>query len=512
MFRRNRRPAPQVTVADTGPLPTPPTAAERGFGWLFRLTHQAAQRRLLIVIAGFFGLWLLVGVVTHRTELLGDLLNLVHGLPLTYQLRAVLQFFVESVVLKRLVLAFAAYSIALNLAGIYLGDVFERSASVGRKFVFQAAFATRYDRINLREGTVASEDQESPMVEIGGPGAVVVELDTAVLVEGPYGYRVIPSGDSQENRYGIILDGFERIRRGVLLTDREDTQKIIWARTREGVPVNVEDIHYRYSIFRNKQAASEVIPYPFDEQAVVSQVYKQSRPAKSVSETADWKTPLPRPIFTPVARQISEFISSHSIGEILANIGDPELDAMSRREENIEVTSQHIAGTNGQGTTKVLALEPGRYVPRSDLTNRFNDERFKQIAQGIGFQINWIGVGTWVLPSSSILANHVDAWRLSRENFERGDEENLMRLQDDARLQESMRLLQERIGKFSQAQAEHEENPRAVIGELLADYHELLLSGLDLFQRDGEDPPLELLDAIRVISERRGKNVNWVGL
>jgi hypothetical protein len=110
------------------------------------------------------------------------------------------------------------------------------------------------------------------------------------------------------------------------------------------------------------------------------------------------------------------------------------------------------------------------------------------------------------------LENHVDAWRLSRENFERGDEENLMRLQDDARLQESMRLLQERIGKFTQAQAEHEENPRGVIGELLADYHELLLSGLDLFQRDGEDPPLELLDAIRVISERRGKNVNWVGL
>jgi hypothetical protein len=512
MFRRPRRPARTITVADTGPLPAAPSAPERGFGWFFRLTHQAAQRRLLIVIAGFFGMWLLIGVVTHRNELFQDLLDLLQGLPLTYERGVILQLFVGSIVLKRLVLAFAAYSIALNLAGIYLGDVFERGTSVGRKFVFQAAFATSYDRINIREGVVANEDQEAPMVQIGGPGAVIVELDSAILVEGPYGYRVIPAGENQENRYGIILDGFERIRQGVLLTDREDTQKIIWARTREGVPVNVEDIHYRYSIYRAGQTASEVIPYPFDEQAVVSQVYKQSRPAKSLSEMADWKTALPRPIFTPVARQIGEFISSHSISEVLANIGDPELDALSRREENIEVTSRLIAGTNGQGSTKIMALEPGRYVPRSDLTNRFNDERFKQIAQGIGFQINWIGVGTWVLPSSSILANHVDAWRLSRENFDRGDEENLRRLQDDARLQESMRLLQERIGKFTQAQAEHEENPRAVIGELLADYHELLLSGLDLFQRDGEDPPLELLDAIRVISERRGKSVNWVGL
>jgi hypothetical protein len=159
----------------------------------------------------------------------------------------------------------------------------------------------------------------------------------------------------------------------------------------------------------------------------------------------------------------------------------------------------------------MTALEPGRYIPRSDLTNRFNDGRFKQTAAGIGFQINWIGVGTWVLPPSSIVENHVQAWRLSRENYDRGDEEALQRLEEDARLQESMRLLQERLGKFTQAQEEHQENAPAVIGELLADYHELLRSGLDLFQRDGEDPPLELLDAIRVISERRGKRVNWVG-
>lgn len=64
---------------------------------------------------------------------------------------------------------------------------------------------------------------------------------------------------------------------------------------------------------------------------------------------------------------------------------------------------------------------------------------------------------------------------------------------------------------FRQLQAEHPDHPEDVVAELLADYHELLRSALDLFQRDGTEPPLELLDAIRVISERRGRDVQWVG-
>jgi hypothetical protein len=509
MFRRKRSPA-APPVSDTQPLQTPPTLSERGLDWFFRLTHQSAQRRLMLLLAGFFGLWLFTGIVSHRTELLRDLMQLMSGLPLDYQLQQVLLFFVHFGVIKRLVLALAAYSIAYNLAGIYLGDLFERNAAVGRKFIFQAAFGTNYSRIHVREGVVAPEYEDSPIVQIGGPGTVVVELDSAVLVEGPYGFRVIPSGERQQRRYEII-NGFERVRQCVDLRDRMDSQ-IVWGRTRDGVPVTAEDISYNYSIFRAGQTASEVIPYPFDEQAVISQVYKQTRPARNPPETPDWKTALPRPIKTPVGRQIGDFISSHTISEILANIGDPELDASSRREESIELTSRLISGTDGQGTTKVLALEPGRYVARTDITNRFNDEKFRQIAAGIGFQLIWIGVGTWRTPPSSIMENHIDAWRLSRENFERGEEQELQRLEEGARLQETMRLLQERLAKFAHAGIAHLQEPVEVIEVLLADYHELLRTALDLFQRDGQDPPLELLDGIRVISERRDQNVRWVGL
>ncbi len=47
---------------------------------------------------------------------------------------------------------------------------------------------------------------------------------------------------------------------------------------------------------------------------------------------------------------------------------------------------------------------------------------------------------------------------------------------------------------------------------MLAEFHERLKLALDLYQRDGEDPPLELLDAIRVINEIRGFADHWVGV
>jgi hypothetical protein len=507
---RSKKSTPQpVSLSDSQPVRRPPTLFEKGFDWFFRLTHRSAQRRLILLIIGFFGLWLLTGAATYRTEMVQSLLQAINGESLMTKLQEILRLYADFGVLKRLVLAFAAYSVAYNLAGIYLGDVFERSAAVGRRFIFQAAFGGSYGRIHVREGMIASEDQDSPIVQIGGPGTVVVELDSAVLLEGPYGFRVIPGGQRQQRRFEII-HGFERIRQGVYLRDRLDSQTV-WARTRDGIPVTAEDINYSYSIFRGGQTPTEVIPYPFDEQAVINQVYRQTRPAKNPAESPDWKVALPKPIYTSVNRQIGEFISSHTISEILANIGDPELAALDQTEKDIEATSRHISGTSEQEGTKVLALEPGRYISRTDITNRFNDERFKQFAAGIGFQLNWIGVGTWTMPPSSIMESHVQAWRLSRENFERGEEEELLRLEEEARLQETMRLLQERLAMFRQSQAEHPDQAEEVVAELLADYHELLRSALDLFQRDGNEPPLELLDAIRVISERRGRDVQWVG-
>lgn len=149
-------------------------------------------------------------------------------------------------------------------------------------------------------------------------------------------------------------------------------------------------------------------------------------------------------------------------------------------------------------------------MPRTDITNRFNDEQFARTSAGIGFQLGWIGVGTWRRPSNAIIKDHLEAWRLSRENVERGDEEELARLEEDARNQETMRLLHERLARFAQAQLEHPDEPEVIIDALLADYFELLLDAKDRYQTDGEELPLEIKNAIMVINGLRGKDASWV--
>jgi hypothetical protein len=47
---------------------------------------------------------------------------------------------------------------------------------------------------------------------------------------------------------------------------------------------------------------------------------------------------------------------------------------------------------------------------------------------------------------------------------------------------------------------------------MLGEFHERLKLALDLYQRDGDEPSLELLDAIRVINEIRGFTDHWVGV
>lgn len=78
-------------------------------------------------------------------------------------------------------------------------------------------------------------------------------------------------------------------------------------------------------------------------------------------------------------------------------------------------------------------------------------------------------------------------------------------------MQELLRLVQEMLASF-QGAVEKSEEPDQVVDEMLADFHERLKLALDLYHRDGGDPPLELLDAIRVINEIRGFADHWVGV
>jgi hypothetical protein len=502
---------------DNQPLPpetpTPkPDWKDRFLDGLFELSHHGAQRRQALRFWLFILLWLGLAWFYWGGTLRQDLSNFFYSLftmqaDLVANLAIILEHFIAPPVLRVILIVVFGYWLAFQASYLFLADIFEQDEAVGREFITQAAFASRYNAINVSKGKIHPAYEDSPILLIGGPGELQVELDSAVLVEGPDGNRVIgPTG--REHRGKARLDGFERIRQCVDLRDQLNSQTVV-ARSRDGILISARDIRYMYSIARGQHIPSHANPYPFDEAAVRRQIYTQTRNVIKVGSEPDWKKPLPGHIFSQINRHLGGFISSNNIGEFLANIGEPDMAKLDEAEETIAETSVRIAG--GGETSSTLRLEPGKFIPRTNISNLFQDVAFAKVQQKKGFQLHWIGVGTWDTPDTGILENHLQAWMLSRDNASRGNPQKLQELEDDARMQELLRLIQEMLAAF-QSTIEKGGEPDQVVDEMLGEFHERLKLALDLYQRDGEDPSLELLDAIRVINEIRGFTDHWVGV
>jgi hypothetical protein len=502
---------PSDNRTDSPEAATPkPDWKTQSLDWFFELTHHGARRRQAFRFWLFFLLWLGLVLFNWGGTLRQDLGTFFQTLltqegDLVGSLVTILTHLLDPSALRILLVIVAAYWLAFQAAHLFLADIFEQEEEAGREFIKQAAFASYYNAINISKGKIHPAFEDSPILLIGGPGELQVELDSAVLVEGPDGYRVIgPTGREPHGRAN--LDGFERIRQCVDLRDQHASQTVV-ARSRDGILISARDIRYMYSIGRGQHVPSHANPYPFDEVAVLNQVYTQARTAGKPVGEPDWKKTLPGHIYSQIHRHLGGFISSYNVGEFLANIGEPEMAQLDKVEETIAETSMRIAG--GGETSSTLRLEPGKFIPRTNISNLFQDVDFARVQQKKGFQLHWIGVGTWDTPDTGILENHLQAWMLSRDNAQRGNPQKLQEIEDEARMQEWLRMVQELLASFQSA-IEESEGTEPIVDEMLADFHERLKLALDLYHRDGGDPPLDLLDAIRVINEIRGFADHWV--
>jgi hypothetical protein len=124
--------------------------------------------------------------------------------------------FTDPRILQYLPVFLAPFFIALQSAAIYLADVFElEDVSVARSFVSAVALTGSDATIRIKHGEVAEEDLETPTYLIGGPGKVVVELDSVALFERADGtpHIIGPTGTKPGGRES--LEGFERFRQAL---------------------------------------------------------------------------------------------------------------------------------------------------------------------------------------------------------------------------------------------------------------------------------------------------------
>jgi hypothetical protein len=412
-----------------------------------------------------------------------------------------------------LVALYAPYWLMSRIAAIYLADIFEKEDSVARTFISQAAFGTDYNTVHIREGKIVEADQNSPIVQIGGPGYVMVELDSAALFERPDGTSHVIPPTVGEWRGKKVIEGFERIRQAADLRDMLGSQEV-GARSRDGIPVIAKDIQYSYSIYRGENPVKTLqTPYPFIEKAVESLAYRLPRPVKPgvpPSAKPDWLSPLPGKVAGPVQLELGSFVSRHGLSEFLSSIGEPEEAALRSRESQLDKLGQQLSGRNGNNVGEIL-FKPAVFTSRSSITAMFYDEAgFKKRAADRGFQINWIGVGTWVTPAEIIPANHLEAWKISRENFLRSAPEEIEHLREETRLEWHLQLIQTiAINKFYMGPSQASETE--LVDSIISDYYDTIQSALEIYEREGKDLPQMLLEAMTALNEVRGINRRWIG-
>ncbi|HXD10271.1 MAG TPA: hypothetical protein VN653_09425 [Anaerolineales bacterium] len=351
------------------------------------------------------------------------------GDPFTKFALFVYHAFSDPQVFQYLPIFLAPFFIALQSAAIYLGDVFElEDVGVARSFIWEVALSGGNNTIRISQGEVSTANRESPTFLIGGPGKVIVDLDTVALFEKPDGTPHVIGPTGQEPGGRATLDGFERFRQAidirdhyVDLRDQDSKSKSVVSRSRDGIPITATDVRLMFSIDRGLDPKpSAAVPYPFDQKAIQQIVYNATSKVtpgqlNPSAHEFEWTNNM----IGLIRSELSGFMSKHNLSVYLATTGMPELEKIKQREEAIAEQIRNLAQTDEEKPKAKDDKGPPEFQPRHKITNLFTQfaHEFTDKSRGKGVELHWIGVGTWKSLIELVPEKHLEAWKISQENL-----------------------------------------------------------------------------------------------
>ena len=456
----------------------------------FDLSLEGAQRRqrtliLAFLIAGFF-----IALFTHPiSDWLTALRNIfIWALDpearhtfVTNPINDIIILAVGSVsnLLRYFAILIFPYWAAVHAASLFLADVFEQPVHLAREFIAQVALGGFGEMVNIEDGEF--KDQEISRIHaIGGPGYVTVDRNSAALFEKQDGrpHVIGPTINGP-----VRLDGFERFRSAIDLRDqhidlREQGNREISSRSQDGVPISAIDVSMRFSVWRGTEKPRSLLePNPFkDDQVIEDLVYDQVIPVRKDPRPKDTPPDIPSPMGPPVVSLISSelrrFISEHKLSEFLSSYGMVEVQAAREQTRSILEKTQQVLPPGEPAPELPAASLPPEFTPRSDLSARFN-EGFTAEANRRGVQLDWIGVGTWKTPAGIVPDHHLEAWKLSLENANRGSDEAIEEVTRDAALFKMIQIIQNvPLARHQENLARPEMGHREAVKRLLISYLE----------------------------------------
>ena len=382
---------------------------------LFGLTDESvAFRNRWRGIAGF-AVWFILSGITMGITIWG-VQDTIHKLVI-----------IGMSFVKYIPLLMVVYNLARKMAAYYLDDIFElHDEELASQFLEEVTFGYGLDKITINEGRVVEKDETSPIILIGGPGAIQVNLDSVALLEKVNGEPgvIFPRKDPWR------LGRFERIREIgkmdevgkreyaiINLRDQFVSGLSVKSRTKDGIPIEAQDVKVIFSILRKpkpEDANPQDSSYLFDEEAVKALVYNQTIITPVPSTPSAVSFPWDTSAIPLVISELEKLITTHTLSEILVSIGQKEVDLSSTNDQSI--TQMRVELTGQQTVAGRKESSAPSFKSRSNITAGFFEKSFKEKAGKIGISIEWIDIGTWQLPSSIILDKHKEAWNLAREN------------------------------------------------------------------------------------------------
>lgn len=415
-----------------------------------------------------------------------------------------------------------AFFTARQLAARYLSDIFEIDGqSIALKFITQVSLTGSNDTIRIKNGDIAPDDIMSPIYKIGGPGKVIVDIDSVALFEKPNGTPNIIGPTANQPQGKAILDGFERLRNVIDLRDQHSDPFSVSSRSRDGIKISAVDVKIIYSISRDDKKMSDGLPYPFSYDAVKKLVYDDTaividRNKLSISPSS------PRLVWLPSAlglikSELGRIMGRYELAKYLASFGEPEHKQAEKREGEIAKLAKMNLPTREKKPAPRPVPAPPEFKPRHEITKVFYEYKieseFKKKSQDRGIDIPWVGVGTWNTPIEIITEQHIKAWLLSKENSNLGNNDALKNLYNKTIQQKMETLIQDvPILAYQKAIARNDHNHNNAVRMLLVEYRQQLRNAAEFLQAKGEVVPDVIIRAIEHIYKILGyDNWHWIG-
>ncbi|MEA3439693.1 MAG: hypothetical protein U9R58_05370 [Chloroflexota bacterium] len=224
------------------------------------------------------------------------------------------------------------------------------------RFFMALLFGFFYPELMIQDGqTICREQDRHWILTLGGPFIAVVQPGNVLITEDLRGVvRTYPPGE-------YIISRFETIKDVLNLQDQYSEPESMTEMSKDGIPVTIENVRYRYRFITGNAARSFDEPYPFRRSAVIDMVY-----ARSITPTG--RTPWEFLVSFPIIGEIMFYINRHTVDQLTAQRAR---DRDPRREINEAIRSERIRVSLAGSGAELIWVDIGHF----GMPERVSDQR-----------------------------------------------------------------------------------------------------------------------------------------